>query len=66
LHLKTIDQKISSNKFYNKPVVSRVILDHTISLVMMTATPPNPPPRGGGSKGTDSPFDSPFDDKPFG
>jgi hypothetical protein len=33
---------------------------------MMTEMPPNPPPRGGGSKGNDSPFQSPFGDKPFG
>jgi hypothetical protein len=67
LHLKNIYPKILSKKPYNKPEVFRVILDNSISLVMMTAqTPPNPPPRGGGSKGTDSPFQSPFGDKPFG
>jgi hypothetical protein len=65
LHLKTIENKISSKKPYNKPEVSRIILDNSISLVMMTTIPPNPPPRGGGSKGGD-PFASPFGDKPFG
>lgn len=64
MQLKTIDQKISASKVYHKPSVTKVILDYSISLVMMTASPPNPPPRGG-SKGADSPFDSPFDDKPF-
>jgi len=66
LQLKTIKNKISSKKLYIKPEVTRVALDNSISLVMMTDTPPNPPPRGGGSKGTDSPFQSPFGDKPFG
>jgi hypothetical protein len=64
LRLKTIDLKMSSKKNYNKPLVSRVELDHTISLVMMTGTVPDPPPRGGGSKG-EEPFQSPFGDKPF-
>ncbi len=64
--MKTIDLKISSKKSYNKPVITRVILDNSISLVMMTTMPPNPPPRGGGSKGADEPFQSPFGDKPFG
>jgi len=53
-------------KQYICPEITRVALDNSISLVMMTETPPNPPPRGGGSKGTDSPFQSPFGDKPFG
>ena len=56
---------MTSKKEYTKPEVTRVILDYSISLVMMTDSPPNPPPRGGGSKGTDSPFQSPFGDKPF-
>jgi hypothetical protein len=64
--LKTTEYKISHKKPYNKPEVSKVILDNSISLVMMTAeTPGNPKPRGDGSKGTD-PFASPFGDKPFG
>jgi len=53
-------------KQYIKPEITRVALDNSISLVMMTDTPPNPPPRDGGSKGGDTPFQSPFGDKPFG
>lgn len=51
---------------YISPVVTKVELDNSISLVMMTTTPPNPPPRprGSGEKG-DSPFASPFSDRPF-
>jgi hypothetical protein len=64
--LKTTYNKISLKKSYSKPEVIRIILDNSISLVMMTEMPPNPPPRGGGSKGNDSPFQSPFGDKPFG
>jgi len=52
-------------KPYIKPEIIKVDLDFSISLVMMTAIPPNPPPRGG-SKGNDTPFQSPFGDKPFG
>ncbi|MDX9930619.1 MAG: hypothetical protein RBS37_12295 [Bacteroidales bacterium] len=53
-------------KQYIAPRVTRVDLDNSISLVMMTVTPPNPPPRprGSGEKG-ESPFASPFADKPF-
>jgi hypothetical protein len=66
LHLKTIENKISSRKTYNKPEVSKVILDNSISLVMMTVeTPGNPKPRGDASKSSE-PFASPFGDKPFG
>ena len=50
---------------YLKPEVVRIILDRTVSL-MMQSPPPNPDPRGGGSKkGADQPFQSPFGDKPF-
>jgi hypothetical protein len=65
LLLKTLDSKISYKKPYNKPEVTVVILDYSISLVMMTGVP-DPPPRGGGKKGADTPFQSPFGDKPFG
>jgi hypothetical protein len=53
-------------KQYIKPEITRVALDNSISLVMMTDIPPNPDPRGGGKKGSDQPFQSPFGDKPFG
>ncbi len=53
-------------KKYIKPEISVVDIDNSISLVMMTHVPPNPMmPRGDGSKGADTPFTSPFDDKPF-
>ncbi|MDX9947504.1 MAG: hypothetical protein RBS38_09070 [Bacteroidales bacterium] len=52
-------------KKYKKPEISVVDIDNSISLVMMTHVPPNPMPRGSGSKGADTPFTSPFDDKPF-
>jgi hypothetical protein len=64
--LKTTEYKISPKKPYNKPEVSKVILDNSISLVMMTAeTPVNPKPRGGDGYDSD-PFSSPFGDRPFG
>lgn len=53
-------------KVYISPSVSRIELDNSISLVMMTVMPPNPPPRSvGDGKGGNSPFNSPFSDKPF-
>jgi hypothetical protein len=65
--LKSLETKILSKKPYIKPEVTRFILDKSISLVMMTTPPVNPPgPRGGGTKGGDEPFPSPFGDKPFG
>jgi hypothetical protein len=51
-------------KRYIRPLLTRVFLDNSISL-QMQSQPINPPPRGGGSKGSD-PFQSPFGDKPFG
>ena len=68
MHLKNIHQNISSKKPYSKPEVFRIALDNSISLVMMTDIPPNPGPRSlkGGKKGNDTPFQSPFGDKPFG
>jgi hypothetical protein len=66
LHLKNIAQKILFRKPYCQPAVSRVALDNLISLVMMTEIPPNPDPQGGAKKGNDTPFASPFGDKPFG
>jgi len=66
--LKTTVRNIEIKEPYSKPEVTRIILDNSISLVMMTTMPPNPPPRSGkpeGGKGTESPFTSPFGDKPF-
>ncbi|NSW95809.1 MAG: hypothetical protein HPY62_13960 [Bacteroidales bacterium] len=62
---------MNQKRSYKKPEISRVELDNTISLVMMTEIPPNPPPRPRGKgidkKGLDEPhFQSPFGDKPFG
>jgi hypothetical protein len=64
--LKTVHQNILSKKPYSKPGVSRIDLDYSITLIMMTDIPPNPDPRGGGTKkGNDTQFPSPFGDKPF-
>jgi hypothetical protein len=66
LELRLQHSKILSRKFYISPVVTRIELDKSISLVMMTTPPVNPPgPRGGGSKGADEPFKSTVGDKPF-
>jgi hypothetical protein len=53
-------------KQYIKPDITRIVLDYSISLVMMTTGPIDPPPRGGMKKGNSTPFQSPFGDKPFG
>jgi hypothetical protein len=66
LKVNTTEKNIKQKKIYTQPLVGRFILDKSISLVMMTTPPVNPPgPRGGGTKGTDTPFESPFGDKPF-
>lgn len=51
-------------KEYIKPVIRKIALDNTISLIMMTAGPKPPMPRGA-SEPTGNPFASPFDDKSF-
>jgi hypothetical protein len=51
---------------YSKPEITRIEIDPAFTL--MQASPPmNPMPMMpmAGSKGTDTPFTSPFDDKPF-
>jgi hypothetical protein len=53
-------------KKYVKPEVNLVSLDNSITLMMLS----NPTPRGSsgsksGTKGTDTPFATPFGDKPF-
>lgn len=63
--MKIIYHEISVKKVYHKPEVTRIVLDNSISLVMMTVSPPNPPPRGRGKKGSSESFPSPFEDKPF-
>jgi hypothetical protein len=64
--LGTLEKNILHKKTYSKPEVTRVALDNSITLVMMTDGPPNPPPRGGSNKGSqDGPFASPFGDKTF-
>jgi hypothetical protein len=50
---------------YVKPSVVRIELDYSISLVMMTTAPPNPPRRRGIGDSKPDPFQSPFSDKPF-
>jgi len=52
-------------KKYIKPEIYRVALDNTVTLQMMSVPPIDPPPRTGGSKGNDKPFQNPFGDKPF-
>jgi hypothetical protein len=56
---------MAKRKPYLKPEIKRIELDHSITL-MMQSPPINPMMMPtGGSKGTDTPFTSPFDDKPF-
>lgn len=57
---------METRKKYSRPEIIKVELDRTINL-MFYSNPMNPMmmPTGDGSKGTDSPFTSPFDNKPF-
>jgi len=63
------EDRILSKKEYVSPVIKKIRLDNTISIIMMTVpeNPGKPPPwtPPGGGKGKD-PFESPFEDKPFG
>ncbi len=53
-------------KEYSEPKLTRVMLDNSISLIMMTTTPPNPDPRGGSYPASNpSSFESPFNDNTF-
>ncbi|MCA1758105.1 MAG: hypothetical protein LC649_11675 [Bacteroidales bacterium] len=50
---------------YIRPAITRIDLDSSITLVMMTVG--NPDPRGDTRKSpSQDPFSSPFDSKPFG
>ncbi|MFN2378905.1 MAG: hypothetical protein ABR519_01685 [Bacteroidales bacterium] len=50
---------------YIRPAITRIDLDSSITLVMMTVG--NPDPRGDTRKSpSKDPFSSPFDSKPFG
>ena len=52
---------------YIRPEVNEVVIDNTISVQMYSPPPPpDPDDRTGGKKGTNTPFASPFGDKPFG
>ncbi len=60
-----------TKKPYIKPVILKLNIDNSISLVMMTNPPHDPNPRGSGKgngkKAYDAtPFKNPFGDKPFG
>ncbi len=69
MSLNKTGDKIITGKPYSKPKVTRLSLDNSISLVMMTTIPPDPPPRGGSKGGSvqpeSDPWASPFSDKPF-
>jgi len=64
-----------NKKLYIKPEIVRVVLDYTIS-IQMQSRGPHDPPGGGRGRGRgarrglgdspDTPFQSPFGDKPFG
>ncbi len=56
---------MAKKKSYSKPEITKIELDRSINLMMQS--PPMDPmmmPMAG-TKGTDTPFTSPFDDKPF-
>jgi len=57
-----------NKRSYIKPEIIRVVLDYTIS-IQMQSQPHDPPPDGPAGKGgggSNTPFQSPFGDKPFG
>ena len=54
-----------NKKLYIKPEIEKIVLDNTISIQMQSG-PIDPPPHGDSKKGSDTPFQSPFGNKPFG
>ena len=53
-------------KPYSKPEIKKIELDNSINLMFYSPrVNPMMMTMAGGTKGTDSPFSSPFDDKPF-
>ena len=54
-----------NKRLYIKPEVIKVNLDNIITLQMQTQPHDPPPKKGSGSKSNDTPFQSPFGDKPF-
>jgi hypothetical protein len=56
---------MAKKKLYSKPEITKIELDS--SFTMMQGSPPGNPMMmpTGARKGTDTPFTSPFDDKPF-
>jgi hypothetical protein len=56
-----------NKKAYIKPNIIKVELDYTIS-IQMQSQPHDPPPRRGigDDNNKNTPFKSPFGDKPFG
>jgi hypothetical protein len=56
---------MTSKKKYIKPEVNNIKVDKSFNLMLRSAHPKPPKPKGDGSKGTTTPFSSPFDDKPF-
>lgn len=57
---------MAQKKIYIKPEIIKIELDRSINLMLYSA-PGNPMmmPMAGSGKGVDTPFTSPFDDKPF-
>ncbi len=56
-----------NKKSYIKPTIIKVEVDYTIS-IQMQSQPHDPPPRRGlgDDNNKNTPFKSPFGDKPFG
>jgi hypothetical protein len=56
---------MAKKKPYSKPELTKIELDS--SFTMMQGSPPGNPMMmpSSGKKGADTPFTSPFDDKPF-
>jgi len=50
---------------YIKPEVVRVAIDNLFTLQASSMVPPMDPGMRASTKGSDTPFSSPFDDKPF-
>jgi hypothetical protein len=59
---------IMKKKHYSKPDITKISLDYTISILMMSQAPGNNDPvkrTFDNKKSTSNPFASPFADRPF-
>lgn len=65
--LENLFSKMKILRQYIKPEITKILLDYSISLQMLSdGAPGDPPPLSTDRNKSSEPFSSPFDSKPFG